>query len=145
MTRVRIPDDYDARDVPLPESGEFDNLRRGNYTGRVAQVRTDDDGRYIGVPEDYAPGVRDYLGVDAPDDQANDDAPSDGNAEGVESEDNAVDEPDDVPMPDDPDDVDGPTCAGTKSNGEECTRPVDEPGDYCFQHRPDDEETEANP
>lgn len=27
-----------------------------------------------------------------------------------------------------------PTCAGTKANGEPCSREVDEEGDYCFQH-----------
>lgn len=25
-------------------------------------------------------------------------------------------------------------CQGTKADGGQCTREVDEPGDYCFQH-----------
>jgi len=29
---------------------------------------------------------------------------------------------------------DEPTCAGTTSSGEPCSREVDDPGDYCFQH-----------
>lgn len=31
-----------------------------------------------------------------------------------------------------------PTCAGTKSDDSPCTREVDEPGDYCWQHEPDE-------
>lgn len=30
--------------------------------------------------------------------------------------------------------VEKPTCAGTKSNDKPCTREVDEPGDFCWQH-----------
>ncbi len=31
-------------------------------------------------------------------------------------------------------------CVGTKGDGSRCTREVDEPGDYCWQHDEDDEE-----
>ena len=64
MTRVPVPDDYEHRDVPLPESMNYDNLRSVvGEPGRVAQVREDDDGRYVGVPEQYAAKVADHLGV----------------------------------------------------------------------------------
>ena len=33
-----------------------------------------------------------------------------------------------------PDEDETPTCAGTTADGSPCTREVDAPGDYCFQH-----------
>lgn len=64
MTRVSVPDDYDGRDVPLPDDGDFSPPSLRGYTGRVAQVRSDGDGRYVGVPEYLADDVADYLGVE---------------------------------------------------------------------------------
>lgn len=40
--------------------------------------------------------------------------------------------------------AESPTCSGLKANDEPCTREVDEPGDYCWQHE-DQREASENP
>lgn len=108
MTRVPVPDDYEDRDVPLPENGDFESLR--GYTGRVAQVREDEGGRYVGVPEQIAGGVAGYLGVEL-------DTADDEDEEGADGE--------------------SETCQTVKSDGEVCGR--DLPCPYHSDDEEDEE------
>ena len=102
MTRVPVPSEYDDRDVPLPDEAsslDYDDLRSVVGTpGRVAQVREDEDGRYVGVPEQYAADVADYLGTELP-----------------ESESDGADDSED-------DDGEPGTCEEVKTDGEVCGR-----------------------
>lgn len=111
MTRVSVPDDYDARDVPLPESGPIENLR--NYTGRVAQVREDSDGRYVGVPSHRADAVRAFLGTDEGDTSDSETADdSDGDTESSEDTDRRG-----LPAPEDTADTHWQTVTGAIEEG----------------------------
>jgi len=119
MVRIPVPSDYDDGPVPLPSDMAYESAEAviGDPGGRCV-VREDDDGRYVGVPAHYADFVREYLGIDT--DAADDAVSNPGGGTGDASETD-----------------DAPTCAGETAGGEACTREVDEPGDYCFQHSED--------
>lgn len=76
MTRVPIPDDYDREHIDVSGSedyhyGESDvNLDDVDHA-RNLTVQEDDDGRYVGAPEQYADDVAEFLDV-TPDDSNGD-------------------------------------------------------------------------
>lgn len=69
MTRIPVPDDYDAPQVTVAGRKDFHygaadvNLDDEDYA-RNLTVREDEDGRYVGGAGDHADQVREYLGVD---------------------------------------------------------------------------------
>lgn len=118
MTRVPVPDEYERRDVPLPESMEYDDLRGVmGEPGRVAQVREDSDGRYVGVPERYAEKVADFLGATVEESDAE------------ESDETDADDADDSE-----EETDAETCQTVKSDGDVCGRELP-----CAYHSDGDE------
>lgn len=118
MPRVPVPDDYEARDVPLPMDGDFSEASLRGYTGRVAQVRRDDEGRYVGVPEQLREAVHAFLHGDTTGENAPEAAVSESStpeSTGSSSEDAEADA--------DGQDTEPGVCTATvERTGEECGR-----------------------
>lgn len=120
MTRVPVPDEYDRGYVTVSGSrdyhyGESDVNLDDVERARNVRVREDAEGRYVSVNANYADAVAAFLGVTTSDEQGS----------GTDSDDT---------------DTEGETytCSGETAGGDPCTREVDEPGGYCYQHGPEE-------
>lgn len=113
--RVKHPYALDD-DAPSPDGAV-------HWGGRRELSTVDADGAFY-VPDDRAeqfvaswPEADGYSLADLRVDEADGDSggATDGRVDGSDSD-------------------DAPTCAGTTAAGDPCTREVDEPGGYCYQH-----------
>lgn len=123
-----------------------------HWGGRRRLSEVDEDGTFH-VPDDGGHNLDDWaagygyeledLVVEAeadelePDQEAESGASadaSDDTADGSESDDEAEEQPHGYPHNDDGE----PLCVGTTGSGDPCSRVVDEPGGYCYQHGPED-------
>lgn len=110
MVRVPVPDDYDSGHVSVAgvedyHHGEAD-VNVDTPTARDVTVREDEDGRYVGVAEQHADAVADYLGVTLAD----------------TSEDEEDEDPDDEADAEDADEEEPDTCQVEKADGDVCGR-----------------------
>jgi hypothetical protein len=67
MVRVPVPDDYDGRQVIVAGREDYHypeaEVQVDADHARNLHVREDEDGRYVGPPEQFADAVADSLGV----------------------------------------------------------------------------------
>jgi hypothetical protein len=68
MPRVPVPDDYDGDEVLVAGTEDahypYADVQVESDRARTLRVREDEDGKYVGPPEQHVGAVADYFGVD---------------------------------------------------------------------------------
>lgn len=93
MPRVPVPDDYESGTILVAGEKDFHydgaDVQVEDDRARTLHVREDDEGRYVGPPEQYASAVAEFLGVDWTEDDP--DAPSNDGDEDATADDSGYD------------------------------------------------------